>query len=348
MQQAKRITISVAIATHNGEKFFFEQLESIRHQTVLPDEIVISDDNSSDGTLGVVDKALPPQWRKENGVGLTILRNSQALGSGKNFQAAMSACKSDVIACADQDDLWVPEKMAVFSEIFACNPKALLVHSDAELVDFNGAPMGMTLSRALAISPNEFVAMNSGQSLRAIINRNLVTGATMMVRKDLLELAFPLPREKLHDGWLALVASLLDAVVFVPQKLLRYRQHDSNQIGVKPLGILDAVVAVQKSWINMAAVLKSHNQDLQDLLERLGDRVSLENKNIVRNYIAYNTWRIGLPKSRIFRVWLVLWGIIRGRYARFGRQPQDVLRDLLMPPYELLLDFCRRLANRKP
>lgn len=346
MQQGKKVTISVAIATHNGEKFFFEQLESIRQQTVLPAEIVISDDNSIDGTLGLVEKAFPPQWCKDNGVSLKILHNSQPLGSGRNFQQAMSACNGDVIACADQDDSWVPEKMAVFSKIFASNPKVLLVHSDAELVDCDGTPMGMKLSRALAISVDEFAALHSGHSLPAIIKRNLVTGATMMVRKELLELAFPLPRDELHDGWLALVASLLDAVVFVPEELLRYRQHDSNQIGARPFGVLDSIVTIQKSWINMAAALKARNQDLQELLVRLGDRVSNENKNIVSNHISHNAWRVGLPRSRIFRVWPVLWGVLRGRYSRFGRQPHDVLRDLLMPPHELLLSFFRRSASR--
>jgi len=346
MPHSTQPTVSVAIATYNGEKFFFEQLESIRKQTVAPNEIVISDDNSSDDTLAVVDKALPPEWRHDNGVALKILHNSQALGPGKNFEKAMSACTSDFIACADQDDLWVPHKLAAFLEVFSKNPQALLVHSDAELVDSKGTPMGMTLSQGLAVSATELEALHSGHSLPAIIKRNLVTGATMMVKKELLALAFPLPGEELHDGWLALVASLLDALVFVPEKLLHYRQHDSNQIGGKPMGVLDSVVAVQKSWIDMAAVLKAHNQDHAELLERLGDRVSEVNKNIVFDRIAHNTWRIGLPTSRIFRVWPVLWGVIRGRYARYGRQPHDVVRDLLMPPHELLLGFYRRLSTR--
>jgi glycosyltransferase involved in cell wall biosynthesis len=347
MPHSTQPTVSVAIATYNGEKFFFEQLESIRQQTVVPDEIVISDDNSSDDTLAVVDGALPPQWRQDHGVALKILRNSKALGPGKNFEQAMSACTSDLIACADQDDLWVADKLAVFVEVFSKNAHALLVHSDAELVDSKGTPMGMSLSQGLAVSATELEALHSGHSLPAIIKRNLVTGATMMVKKELLALAFPLPGEELHDGWLALVASLLDALVFVPEKLLHYRQHDSNQIGGKPMGVLDSVVAVQKSWIDMAAVLKAHNQDHRELLERLGDRVSEDNKHIVFDRIAHNAWRIGLPTSRIFRVWPALWGFMRGRYAKYGRQPHDVLRDLLMPPHELLLGFYRRLSNRK-
>ncbi len=347
MPDTQKLTVSVAIATYNGERFLFEQLDSIRQQTVLPNEIVISDDNSSDDTLAVVDKALPPQWRQDNGVALKILRNSQALGPGRNFEQAMSACTGDFIACADQDDLWVADKLAVVMEVFSKNPHALLVHSDAELVDSNGTPIGMTLSEGLAFSATELAALHSGHSLPAIIKRNLVTGATMMVKKELLELAFPLPREELHDGWLALVASLVDALVFVPEKLLHYRQHEGNQIGGKPMGVLDSVVAVQKSWIDMADVLQAHNRDHQDLLDRLGDRVSAGNRNIVAKRIAHNTWRIGLPTSRVFRVWPVLWGVVRGRYATYGRQPHDVLRDLLMPPHELLLGLYRTLSARR-
>jgi glycosyltransferase involved in cell wall biosynthesis len=347
MPTPKNPTVSVAIATYNGEKFFFEQLESIRNQTVLPREIVISDDNSSDNTLAIIDLALPEKWRQDNGVGLKVLRNAEALGPGKNFEQAILSCTSDFIACADQDDLWVPHKLEVLLDAFSKHPEALLVHSDAELVDSTGAPLGMTLSEGLSFSEKELFLLDSGHSLPAIIKRNLVTGATMMVKKELVQMAFPIPRDELHDGRLALVASLLDAIVFVPEKLIHYRQHDGNQIGGKPMGLLDSFVAVQKSWVEMAGVLAAHNADHRQLLERLGDLVPPRNQEIVHERITHNTWRIGLPKSRLFRVWPVVWGVIQGRYARYGRQPHDVLRDLLMPPREILLGLYRAVVQRK-
>ena len=347
MASPKNPTVSVAIATYNGEKFFFEQLESIRHQTLLPQEIVISDDNSSDTTLAIIDQALPEKWRKDNGVALKVLRNAEALGPGKNFEQAILSCTRDFIACADQDDLWVPHKLEVLLEAFSKHPEALLVHSDAELVDSTGTPIGMTLSEGLSFSEKELFLLDSGHSLPAIIKRNLVTGATMMVKRELVEISLPLPRDELHDGRLALVASLLDAIVFVPEKLIYYRQHDGNQIGGKPMGLLDSFVAVQKSWLDMAEVLAAHNADHLELLNRLGDRVPPRNQEIVQERIAHNTWRIGLPKSRLLRVWPVVWGVIQGRYARYGRQPHDVLRDLLMPPREVLLGLYRGLFQRK-
>ncbi len=346
MPDTQKLTVSVAIATYNGERFLFEQLDSIRQQTVLPNEIVISDDNSSDNTLAVIDEALPVKWREENRVSLTVLRNAKALGPGKNFEQAILACTSDLIACADQDDVWVPHKVESLLRIFSENPKTFLVHSDAKLVNAEGQPIGLLLSEGLSFSQTELETLASGHSLPAIIKRNLVTGATMMFTRELAHLAFPLPREELHDGRLALVASLLDGLVYLPKPLIGYRQHENNQIGGTPMGLLDSFVAVQKSWIDMAANLAAHNQDHTELLETLGDRVSEVNQRIVRERIAHNQWRIGLPHSRLFRVWPVVWGVLRGRYARYGRQPHDVLRDLLMPPRALLLGLFRSVTSR--
>jgi glycosyltransferase involved in cell wall biosynthesis len=339
--------VSVAIATYNGEKFLREQLESIQSQTVLPTEIVISDDNSRDDTLHTVSTVLDSGWCKNSGVTLKVLNNTSALGPGPNFEQAIQACSGDFIVLADQDDTWHDNKVEVLLRAFAEHPGAFLVHSDADLVDANGQPLGMKLSDGIGFGGDERAALASGHSLPAFIKRNLATGATIMFKRELVEWAFPLPGPELHDGWLALAASLVDGVVFIPESLIDYRQHDNNQIGGKPTTAADSVVAVLKSWRELTRVLARRNLDIENLVDRLGTRVSPVNRQIVGDRLAHNHWRIGLPSSRILRVWLVLWGLLQGRYKKFGRQPHDVLRDLVMPPEELLLRFLRR-TSKKP
>ena len=241
----------------------------------------------------------------------------------------------------DQDDLWHPDKVQTLCDVLASDSAALLVHSDARLVDAAGRPLGMRLSEGIGMSQEERDLLASGKSLSAFVKRNLATGATMMLRRELVEMAFPLPKQELHDGWLALTAALVDGVRFLPRELIDYRQHGGNQIGGKPLSATDSMVAILKSWREMATVLGERNKDLTSLVARLGLRVSPANQEIVRNRIAHNQWRMSLPSSRILRVWPVLWGVFRGRYRRYGRQPHDVLRDLFMPPTEVLLRLMR-------
>ncbi len=337
--------MSVAIATYNGEKFLLEQLESIQSQTVLPTEIVISDDNSCDDTLRIVSMVLDPDWCEKSGVTLKVRHNRVSLGPGPNFEQAIKACSGDFIVLADQDDRWHRNKVEVLIRAFADHPGALLVHSDADLVDASGQALGMKLSDGIGFGLDERAALASGHSLPAFIKRNLATGATTMFRRELVEWAFPLPESELHDGWLALAASLVDGVVFIPEALIDYRQHGSNQVGGAPLRWAEKLERILGSHRVLQQGLWRKNRDIESLTDRLGPRVSVLNRQIVLDRLAHNQWRIGLPSSRFLRVWPVLWGFLRGRYRQFGRQPHDVLRDVVMPPEEHLLRFLRRIAK---
>lgn len=104
---APKLSISVAMCTYNGSAFLQEQLDSIAAQTRLPDELVICDDGSSDSTVDIVE-------RFAHGVSFRVqlFRNPQNLGSTRNFEQAMRLCTGDLIALSDQDDVWMPEKLA--------------------------------------------------------------------------------------------------------------------------------------------------------------------------------------------------------------------------------------------
>lgn len=338
-------SISVALATYNGERFIREQLESILAQSLPPAEIVVRDDCSTDNTLGVVREVLSTRRLAALGVELRIVVNDKNVGPSKNFWLAIQGCSHELIALSDQDDVWMENKLEVLAAILESDPAALLVHSDAELIDSSGAALGMTLSEGLGMSEWETNHLVSGRSLPAIIRRNLVTGATAMVKRELANLAMDESTVDLHDGRLAIVASSLDGLRFCPQQLIGYRQHESNEIGGTPLSLVDTAVALAKSWIELGQVLERRNRELEELLAKLGGRISPANSQIIEDRIAHNVWRMGLPRSRVFRVWPVLWGVMRQRYKRFGRQPHDVMRDLLMPPREVLLGFVRKFGR---
>ena len=98
--------ISIAMAAFNGEKYIREQLESFGTQTVPPNEVVISDDDSSDKTVEIIE-AFKARAKFE----VNLLQNEDRIGYIANFANAISQCTGDIIFISDQDDVWFPEKI---------------------------------------------------------------------------------------------------------------------------------------------------------------------------------------------------------------------------------------------
>ena len=115
---------SVALATYNGARHLQEQLDSLARQTLLPSELVVRDDGSTDDTLAIVEafaRTAPFPVHAE--------RNAVNLGWGPNFLSAALACQGDVVAFCDQDDVWLPGKLARYAEAFADPQVSQAVHS---------------------------------------------------------------------------------------------------------------------------------------------------------------------------------------------------------------------------
>ena len=132
--------ISIALCTYNGEKFLQAQLDSIEQQTLLPDELVVCDDCSSDGTIDILEK-----FRKRASFPVHIHPNKINLGSTQNFEKTIRLCTGDIIALSDQDDVWRPNKLERLKDALQANPDAGYVFSDAELVDEHLLPLGCRL-----------------------------------------------------------------------------------------------------------------------------------------------------------------------------------------------------------
>jgi glycosyltransferase involved in cell wall biosynthesis len=129
-QSSRRsLRVSVAMATYNGERFVLEQLRSLASQTRLPDELVVSDDGSEDRTLQIVrDSAAEAPFR------VHIQANTGRLWCHRNFWHAASLCSGDIFAFCDQDDVWLPEKLALCVAEFEADPDVVLVcHNRAKL-----------------------------------------------------------------------------------------------------------------------------------------------------------------------------------------------------------------------
>ena len=101
------LRFSVVLSTYNGERFLEHQLASLSGQQRLPDELVIRDDSSTDRTYGILERfaATAP-------FAVTLMRGDRRLGSTPSFELALGRCTGDVVALCDQDDVWLPGKLA--------------------------------------------------------------------------------------------------------------------------------------------------------------------------------------------------------------------------------------------
>src|SRR5947209_20067608 len=121
------MTISVALCTYNGAQYLLNQLTSIEAQTRRPDEVVICDDSSCDGTVELI-----RSWADAAPFPVRVHVNPRNVGAIKNFERAVSLSCGDLIALADQDDLWYPNKLGVLEQQLGDNPAAGLAFRSEE------------------------------------------------------------------------------------------------------------------------------------------------------------------------------------------------------------------------
>ncbi|MBM1222836.1 glycosyltransferase [Ponticoccus sp. SC2-23] len=244
--------ISIALATFNGEKHIMEQLESFSAQTVLPDELVICDDCSTDKTIDLVSHFATTAPFK-----VTLIENEKNLGHVQNFSKALSFCSGDVVFLSDQDDKWFPRKIEKIRSAFQENPNLWIVVHDGELTDGKLSPSGQTKMSQIRRGYGSIV--------------NISTGALSAVRKDLLKYCLPIPPSiKAHDSWIHLVASLLPARRLVLKQTLQYiRRHESNT---------SSWVVNRGTKINRFDVIRAHanSEPAHDYTDRLAINTGLK------------------------------------------------------------------------
>src|SRR5262249_2037210 len=152
-------------------------LESIATQSLIPQEVVICDDRSTDGTIRIVQ-----EFARQVPFRVRLEINDKNIGSTLNFERAIKLCQGDLIALCDQDDIWYPEKLAIVTRVLSQNPEVGYVFSDAELVDENGKALGATLWRSVGLTSGIIGQINPSSQFAALLRRSFVTGAAMCFR----------------------------------------------------------------------------------------------------------------------------------------------------------------------
>ena len=200
--------ISVCLSTYNGEKYILEQIMSILNQLSENDEIIVSDNGSTDLTIELI--------KSINDKRIFIYKYTENKSLIKNIENALINSKGDLVFLADQDDVWLENKVEIMKNALEQNH---LVISDCYVTDEN-----------LSIMHDSFFLINKSNKNKYYgLFRNSYLGCCMAFRRSVLNIALPFPKNiPMHDIWLGTIAAFKFNICFIDEKLIYYRRHKKN------------------------------------------------------------------------------------------------------------------------
>lgn len=278
--------ISVVMATYNGEKYVLEQLESILSQTRLPDEIVISDDNSSDATFKIISE-FAAQKGISYSISFSLKRNNKNLGFAKNFRNAIDSANGDLIILCDQDDIFEKNKIKTIEDFFLANKRAKIFISAFRMID----SIGRFISGIQPFKKNKIITIDE------LLKGNSYPGCTIAFRSELKkyydyfnDLIFA------HDWFLLLLASFLDkdSIYYSSIPLVHYRMHRENTLG------LNYNYKIRYTLSKRLEGIRKINALFHELINILRTESSLDRSiELILNQIKFNEMRIAFLENKM-------------------------------------------------
>jgi glycosyltransferase involved in cell wall biosynthesis len=213
--QNKIKRISVAMVTYNSEKFLRPQLDSILKNLFLNDEIIISDDGSTDGTIEMIKRYAKYDER------VILVHNQINHGVDGNYENSIKHCKGDIIFLSDDDNVWEDNKVAIVTNAFLTNPKLIMIMHDCYVCDEN-----------LKIIDNSYLLNRKGKpGLLRNVWKTAYGGSLIAIRKEALKLILPFPKRLpcFYDEWIGSMCTKYGKVKFIDDKLSYWRRHSRSQ-----------------------------------------------------------------------------------------------------------------------
>ena len=202
------MTISVCMTTFNGERFLDSQIQSILNQLSQDDQLIISDDSSTDATIEII--------KSYEDKRIILLENNTYKSPIFNLENALYNSSGRYIFLSDQDDIWLPEKVSICKHFLESYE---LIISDAIIINENGTTLNESFYEVNKTHSNKyFNILNNGY-----------LGCAMAFRRDALSYLLPFPKKiAMHDIWIGQSISFRNRVLFINEKLIKYRRHKGN------------------------------------------------------------------------------------------------------------------------
>lgn len=267
--------VNIVLSTYNGAKFLSEQIDSIQAQTFTDWQLLIRDDDSTDKTLDII----AAYTVKDERIRLINEGNRKNLGVIKSFYKLIKDDVADYYFFCDQDDVWLPEKLAIMLAEATKHDanESLMVYMDLSVVDENLKVINPSMVSSQSHHANT--------SLLAELTENTVTGGVAMINHALVKRWSSSDSMIMHDWYLALLATATGELVYIDKPGELYRQHDHNVLGARTLAKrlkkwLNPLHAVQKYW---ELIVTSQKQAASILNQ---PDLSDENRELIEKYVA--------------------------------------------------------------
>lgn len=325
--------ISVAMAVYNGEKYISEQLQSILNQTVLPDELVICNDSSTDSSLSLLEEFKNKASFK---VKVKIINHELNKGYAAAFNTALCAVSGDLVFICDQDDYWFSDKIESVVNAFKENPHFQFISHNAICTDSNLNSLEKTLFDYDVIRKLEY--------------GSAIHGCVTCIKKEFLDYALPIPYSYTFDRWFALLAQFLNLKLLIDKPLQYYRRHEKavtfDTIGKKQTFFDKIAGKIKKNYKSINKARSMQNFDFQrskatylvDFIEKIRSAPVLPSwcdehllnimaENAYQKSIAFQNRAEAIKHTGIDRLKAVLSAYKKGHYKPF-KGIQTALDDL--------------------
>ncbi|MEO1994424.1 MAG: glycosyltransferase family 2 protein [Planctomycetaceae bacterium] len=317
----------ILLATHNGQGFLEPLLESICNQTLRSWTLLASDDASDDRTRSILQR-----WSARDTRIRILPAGPSRLGVLTNFGRLLECARAEghrEIALADQDDVWLRDKLEQqvyrlrYEQLNLPPRTPVLVHTDLAVVDRRLHVLHPSLRNFAALEPHRRC------SLKSLLMHNCVTGCSTMFNQSLLDLALPLPATAvMHDWWLALCAAGSGRIAYIPSPTVLYRQHEHNVLGAQGAVVRSA----------LARVLGGRRQWRHDMTHFFR---SVEQARALRDRIRSTTVRVDPQSVRLLESYCRIFDEPRSALTRLSALVRMGLPDV--HPLRRALSYCRVL-----
>ena len=273
-------SISILMATYNGQAYLGEQLDSIFVNSYPHVHLHIRDDASTDGTWDIL-----THYRSLHPERITLYRNEHNSGNARHtFFQLMTTVRDDYLMLCDQDDVWLPHKIATSlsavqtleNQHTANTP--VLVRSNVTIVDSD--------LQTIADSYATYMNANFHRThLAQVLIQNTAPGCGMIYNRALAERLAQAPTYCImHDWWLELMAAAFGMLGHIQEPTLLYRQHSANEIGVKPVTSLSYKLSRLANLSGVKHAINITYDQAQNFLNLYGDQLAPEQLAMVRAY----------------------------------------------------------------
>lgn len=322
------LRVSIALATYQGEAYLAEQLQSYLSQTRVPDELCVSDDGSSDGTVRIVE-----EFQRSAPFPVKLNAVSGRAGSNKNFEEAVLGCSGDFILFSDQDDVWLPEHIESLVGPMERDPRITAVGSNSTFVSRDLVPTGVdTLSwDRFSSAQRDAITRLPRNQFELVVRHRTAMGHGMAFRASVLSLLIPFSQTWTYDQWVFILSAAAGLVTYAVEPLTLHREHPRQEVG--------NVSHTLGDWAKMSAN-STEEQDRRErdkwkeLLARVRKHRDLLNDPDQVEYVLEQKLDFVVRRSRIrqsklpARIVHTAVELASGRYHRWGRGMLTYGRDL--------------------